>query len=39
MRVGTLYRVEKYLIIQKIMRLKTDLYLEPSTTLKTYMLF
>jgi len=37
--VGTLYRVEKYLVVQKMTRLKTDLYLESSTTLKTYMLF
>jgi hypothetical protein len=32
MRVGTLYRVEKYLVVQKMMRLKTNLYLDTSTT-------
>jgi len=32
MRVGTLYRVEKYLVVQKMMRLKVNFYLDKSTT-------
>jgi hypothetical protein len=32
MRVGTLYQVEKYLVVQKITRLKVNLYLNTSTT-------
>jgi hypothetical protein len=32
MRVGALYRVEKYLVVQKMMRLKVNFYLDKSTT-------
>jgi len=32
MRVGILYQVEKYLVVQKITRLKANLYLNTSTT-------
>jgi hypothetical protein len=32
MRVGALYRVEKYLVVQKMTRLKVNLYLNTSTT-------
>ena len=32
MRDGNLYRVEKYFVIQKIIKLKTNLYLDKSTT-------